>query len=126
MSSTASKNAKPVIAVTSGEPSGIGPDICLHLAKREWNTRLVVLGDRELFATRAASLGLDPGLIELHHVPLRQPSFPGKLDTANAAYVLELLDLALPYPYSGAGRRSTGRLIMHLICLLSIPAPLAA
>ena len=101
MSSTASKNAKPVIAVTSGEPSGIGPDICLHLAKREWNARLVVLGDRELFATRAASLGLDPGLIELHHVPLRQPSLPGKLDPANAAYVLELLDLALAGCRSG-------------------------
>ena len=92
---------RPVIAVTSGEPSGIGPDICLQLAKREWNARLVVLGDRELFATRAASLGLDPGLIELHHVPLRQPSLPGKLDPANAAYVLELLDLALAGCRSG-------------------------
>ena len=56
---------------------------------------------RELFATRAASLGLDPGLIELHHVPLRQPSLPGKLDPANAAYVLELLDLALAGCRSG-------------------------
>ena len=92
---------RPVIAVTSGEPSGIGPDICLQLAKREWNARLLVLGDRELFATRAASLGLDPGLIELHHVPLRQPSLPGKLDPANAAYVLELLDLALAGCRSG-------------------------
>ena len=101
MSNTASKTAKPTIAVTSGEPSGIGPDICLCLAQREWNARLVVLGDQALIATRAAALGLDPERIEIRHVPLRQPASAGRLDPANAAYVLELLDVALTGCQSG-------------------------
>jgi 4-hydroxythreonine-4-phosphate dehydrogenase len=101
MSNTASKTAKPTIAVTSGEPSGIGPDICLCLAQRTWNARLVVLGDRDLIATRAAALGLDPGRIEIRHIPLRQPASAGRLDPANAAYVLDLLDVALAGCQSG-------------------------
>jgi len=39
---------KAVIAVTSGEPAGIGPDICLALARRSFSARIVVLGDRDL------------------------------------------------------------------------------
>jgi 4-hydroxythreonine-4-phosphate dehydrogenase len=99
MSSTASKSASrlhlPVIAVTSGEPAGIGPDLCLRLAEREWPARLVVLGDRDLLATRAALLGLDAGLIEIHHIPLQKPALAGRLDPANARYVLDILDAAL-------------------------------
>jgi 4-hydroxythreonine-4-phosphate dehydrogenase len=101
MSNTASKIAKPTIAVTSGEPSGIGPDICLYLAQRTWNARLVVLGDRHLISTRAAALGLDPDGIEIRHIPLRQPASPGRLDPTNSAYVLELLDFALAGCQSG-------------------------
>ena len=93
--------SKPVIAVTSGEPSGIGPDICLCLSRRQWRTRLIVLGDRDLLASRAAALGLDLDLIEVRHVPLRRPASPGRLDPANAAYVLELLDIALAGCRSG-------------------------
>ncbi len=91
----------PVIAVTSGEPSGIGPDICLCLARRQWPARLVVLGDGDLLTSRAAALGLDPGLIEIRHVPLRRPAHAGRLDPANSAYVLELLDVALAGCRSG-------------------------
>lgn len=95
MSNTAATSAKPLIAVTSGEPAGIGPDICLRLAERHWPARLVVLGDRDLFAERARALGLDAGRIDIHHVPLRKSALAGRLDPANAPYVLDILDAAL-------------------------------
>lgn len=85
----------PVIAVTSGEPAGIGPDICLELARRRGAGRIVVLADRDLLAARAGRLGLPCDGFDILHVPLRQPSHPGRLDPGNAPYVLEMLDRAL-------------------------------
>ena len=105
MSNTASKNASsaapPVIAVTSGEPAGIGPDICLRLADRSWPARLVILADRQLMAQRARSLGLDPDALEIRHIPLTAPCTPGRLEPGNAAYVLRLLDIALAGCHGG-------------------------
>lgn len=99
MSNTASKSASrstlQVIAVTSGEPAGIGPDICLRLAERAWPLRLVVLGDRDLLAARAMQLGLDASRIEIRHIPLQKSALAGRLDSANARYVLDILDAAL-------------------------------
>ena len=101
MSNTAPKTASgnssapPVIAVTSGEPAGIGPDICLRLAERNWPARLVVLGDRQLLAERAAALGLDANRIEIRHIPLQKSALAGRLDVVNARYVLDILDAAL-------------------------------
>lgn len=43
--------------VTSGEPAGIGPDICLSLAKRVDERPVVILGDRDLLEQRAQNLG---------------------------------------------------------------------
>lgn len=91
----------PVIAVTSGEPAGIGPDICLALAGRESAARIVVLGDRDLMTARAARLGCSLDGLDILHVPLRQPARAGLLDAGNAAYVLELLDRALAGCRSG-------------------------
>jgi 4-hydroxythreonine-4-phosphate dehydrogenase len=98
----------PVIAVTSGEPAGIGPDICLALARRRLPCRLVILADRELLAARAAGLGLavrlrafDPARapaadeFEVLHLPLAAPATAGRLDPANSPYVLALLDRAV-------------------------------
>jgi 4-hydroxythreonine-4-phosphate dehydrogenase len=90
-----------VIAVTSGEPAGIGPDICLRLTERKWPARLVVLGDRDLLATRAQQLGLDTSRIEIRHVPLQKSALAGRLDPANARYVLDILDAALAGCVSG-------------------------
>lgn len=96
MSNTALKTADlPRIAVTSGEPAGIGPDICLALAARTWPVQIVVVGDRELLAQRAALLGLDTTPLQIHHVPLKKSALAGRLDAANAPYVLDLLDHAL-------------------------------
>ncbi len=96
------------IAVTSGEPAGIGPELCLALAAHRFSRRVVVLCDRGLLETRARALGLDvalsdyragapapAGALELLHVPLAVPAQPGRLDAANARYVLALLDRAL-------------------------------
>ncbi|RLJ67725.1 4-hydroxythreonine-4-phosphate dehydrogenase PdxA [Sulfurisoma sediminicola] len=90
-----------VIAVTSGEPAGIGPDICLALAAKAFPARLVVLGDRGLLAERAAALGVTLDGLDIRHVPLRGPCVAGRLDVANARYVLELLDVALAGCQSG-------------------------
>jgi 4-hydroxythreonine-4-phosphate dehydrogenase len=93
------EGALPVLAITSGEPAGIGPELCLALAQQEFPARLTVIGDRELLAARARLLGLDFDFIsrrlDILHIPLRVPCLPGRLDPANAAYVIEILDRAL-------------------------------
>ncbi|HEY6898643.1 MAG TPA: 4-hydroxythreonine-4-phosphate dehydrogenase PdxA [Rhodocyclaceae bacterium] len=94
MSNTSSKTSKPLV-VTSGEPAGIGPDVCLALAGAELPVPVVVLGDRELIEARARQLGVSSAGLDIRHVPLRAPCTPGRLDTANAAYVIELIDRAI-------------------------------
>ncbi|NMF86982.1 4-hydroxythreonine-4-phosphate dehydrogenase PdxA [Aromatoleum petrolei] len=102
----------PVLAVTSGEPAGVGPELCAHLAGRHWPVRTVVLGDitliRERAGGRAAVLPFDPArdaapedALEVLHVPLAVPARAGVLDAANAPYVLALLDRALAGCRSG-------------------------
>ena len=101
MSNTDSKNAEKTIAVCSGEPAGIGPDICLRLKPRIRGTRLVVLGDRDMLEQRAADLGLDVRGIAIRHVRARSPVSAGTLDAGNAPYVLDILDAALAGCVSG-------------------------
>ena len=102
MSSIGLKSADlPVIAVTSGEPAGIGPELCLALAEREFPARIVVLGDNNLIEERARRIGKSSEGLKILHVPLVAASQPGKLDVRNAHYVLALLDLALSGCLSG-------------------------
>jgi len=75
-------SAKPRIALTSGEPAGIGPELCVRLASQ---ADVVVIGDRSLLK----------GAPHVEHVPLERPVTPGKLDPANARYVLAVLDRAI-------------------------------
>ena len=77
--------AGPVIALTSGEPAGIGPELCLKLAAERLPARLVAIGDRALLR----------GFPEIEHVPMGQPRVPGKLDPANSPYVLAVLERAV-------------------------------
>jgi 4-hydroxythreonine-4-phosphate dehydrogenase len=99
-------HATPAIVVTSGEPAGIGPDLCLALAARDWPCRLVVAADPDLLAQRAAALGTDVRLVvtaadavaphargTLQVLPHRvaAPVVAGRLDPANAPYVLDML-----------------------------------
>ena len=96
----------PTLAVTAGEPAGVGPDLCAALAARRMDCRVVLIGDRTLYGRargrRALARSLpdyDPGTpakrrVEVLHVPLAAPCRPGHLDPANARYVLSLLDRA--------------------------------
>jgi 4-hydroxythreonine-4-phosphate dehydrogenase len=79
------RNARPLIALTSGEPAGIGPELCVRLAQQPLSADLVVIGDRTLLE----------GCPRIEHVPLARPRVPGKLDPANARYVLAILDRAI-------------------------------
>jgi 4-hydroxythreonine-4-phosphate dehydrogenase len=81
---------QPVIALTSGEPAGIGPELCAMLAQQPLAARVVVLGDKGLLAQRGAA---QPA-VEIEHVPLAVPAIAGKPDPANGRYVLALLDRA--------------------------------
>lgn len=100
--------SQPLIAVTSGEPAGIGPELCLKLADWSGAGYPVVLGDRDLLAARAAALGWPVALrdytpgqsaaaghLDVLHLPLAKPAQAGLLDPANGPYVLSLLDRAL-------------------------------
>ena len=84
-------NAKPRIALTSGEPAGIGPELCVRVAREPANAELVVIGERSLLA----------GAPRIEHVPLARPATAGRLDSANARYVLAVLDRALAGCLSG-------------------------
>ncbi|GAA5784304.1 4-hydroxythreonine-4-phosphate dehydrogenase PdxA [Chitiniphilus shinanonensis] len=96
---------RPALALTTGEPAGIGPEISAALAAAKHGVRLVLLGDRSLLAERARAVGatadwpdFDPARdddVAILHLPLAAPSLPGRLDPANAAYVLQLLDRAV-------------------------------
>ncbi len=106
--------SQPILAITSGEPAGVGPDLCAALPRREWPARLVVLGDRTMIAARVhavepsvdvidyqAGSSARTGAIEVLHVPLAAPAAPGKLDAANGRYVLDILDRAIAGCKSG-------------------------
>jgi 4-hydroxythreonine-4-phosphate dehydrogenase len=99
----------PLIAVTAGEPAGIGPDLCVQLARRRLPARIVVVADRGLLKERARRLrapfapvdfeprsrGAAPGPgMQLLHVPLATPAVAGRLDPANSRYVLRTLEIA--------------------------------
>ncbi|QEM80735.1 4-hydroxythreonine-4-phosphate dehydrogenase PdxA [Halomonas binhaiensis] len=98
------------LVITCGEPAGIGPELVLMLAARQaisW----VAIADSQLMHERARAIGVDVdivalapgdpipeprvGRLPLWPVALRRPCCPGVLDAANAAYVLETLDLAV-------------------------------
>jgi 4-hydroxythreonine-4-phosphate dehydrogenase len=101
----------PRIIVTSGEPAGIGPDLCITIAQRSWPCELVFAGDQSVFAARATALSSrinileatlagtpsahQAGTLPVVHVATAKPVAAGKLDIGNAAYVLQLLDLAI-------------------------------
>jgi 4-hydroxythreonine-4-phosphate dehydrogenase len=95
------------IAITPGEPAGVGPELLVQLAQHAFDVELVAFADPELLMQRAAMLGLSlrcspvdfnqpamphrPGEVRVAKTVLRNPAIPGKLDTGNADYVLETL-----------------------------------
>lgn len=100
----------PTLALTAGEPAGIGPDLCIQIAQRTLPCKLIVIADLNLMRERAQLLKLPLTLLDassssitphqaqcLHvlHTPLKSPASPGKLNKANAGYVLETLKQAV-------------------------------
>jgi 4-hydroxythreonine-4-phosphate dehydrogenase len=112
--------SRPPIAITSGEPAGIGPELCAMLALRHASrplaARLVILGDREVLDARAARIGLSPryadydpasyapagGVVEVLHQPLVAPPVPGHPDPTNGASVVAMLGTACDACAEGA------------------------
>ena len=101
--------------VTSGEPAGIGPDICLSLADRVDERPIVVLADIHMLKQRAEILNQQIELIEyqgqsdtsaqgqlyVEHVGLNTEVVLGKLNAQNSAYVLEQLRRSADYAMQG-------------------------
>ena len=95
----------PLVALTAGEPAGIGPDLCAILAGDHLPGRLVIVGDRAVVAGRAAARGLPfevspyagraSAPVSLLHVPAPAPVVAGRTDPANAKHVLAILDQAI-------------------------------
>ena len=105
------------LALTPGEPAGIGPDLAVALAHKPLNCELVVFANPELLQARAAQLGLplhlrphdhhrparpgNAGEISIVPVPLHAPVEAGRLNTAHADYVLDSLRMATRACLSG-------------------------
>ena len=98
---------RPLLAVTPGEPAGIGPEILLRLQRDHPEFNLVAIADPELLEQAAERSGINasisrwqpgenpaPGSLSCFPVPLNQAARPGKLDAGNAGYVLETLEKA--------------------------------
>ncbi|XTZ37740.1 4-hydroxythreonine-4-phosphate dehydrogenase PdxA [Salmonella enterica] len=95
------------VVITPGEPAGIGPDLVVQLAQRDWPVELVVCADATLLSDRAAMLGLplqlrtyDPtlpaepqqaGSLTLLPIPLVVNAIPGTLNSLNGPYVVATL-----------------------------------
>jgi 4-hydroxythreonine-4-phosphate dehydrogenase len=114
---TSTTTIVPRIALTPGEPSGIGPDVCVQLAQQSHDCQLLVIADPELLLQRAALLGLPltlesylpqrppapqlAGTLTVLPVALATPAICGQLNTANSAYVLQTITLATQGCLSG-------------------------
>jgi 4-hydroxythreonine-4-phosphate dehydrogenase len=97
------------LALTPGEPAGIGPDLTVQIAQQAWPRPLVAVADPGLLLQRAGQLQLplqllpfEPGTeapaqagqLYIHPVELDGAAAPGRLDTRHAAYVLSTLRAA--------------------------------
>ena len=98
------------LAITAGEPAGIGPDLCVMIAQHQWQIPLLVFADPDLLLARAETLGLPlrlrpvdaadatplpAGELSISPVALAKPATAGRLETDNAPYVLETLRQAI-------------------------------
>ncbi len=97
------------LALTAGEPAGIGPELCLQLAAETRQPGIVVVAARELLEARAKTLGIEvilepwqpgeeatrePGHLSVYHVDGLASTEAGRLNTGNSQYVLETLKVA--------------------------------
>ncbi|MES9870207.1 MAG: 4-hydroxythreonine-4-phosphate dehydrogenase PdxA [Sedimenticola sp.] len=100
----------PLLALTPGEPAGIGPDLLVQYAQLPREASLVAVCDPELLLQRADRLDLplsirqfDPaepvvhreaGTVSVMPVEMDEPAQPGRLNASNSRYVIRTLELA--------------------------------
>ncbi|WP_133470222.1 4-hydroxythreonine-4-phosphate dehydrogenase PdxA [Paraglaciecola marina] len=98
---------KPLkIAITPGEPAGIGPDLLIQIVQQAWQAQLVVFADGQMLSQRAKQLGLPisfveyeenathilpPGKVFLVNIKSKTPTQSGVLNSENGPYVVETL-----------------------------------
>lgn len=103
-------NKLPRIAITAGEPAGIGPDLCIMLAHMPLKAQIVMIADQDMLKARASQLGIDvniipfdsrqlaahrgDGTLTVLHCAAKCPAIAGRLDANNSQYVLETLKTA--------------------------------
>ena len=106
------------IAITPGEPAGIGPDLCVQLAQQANDSELIAIADPLLLEQRANQLNLpltltefdsdskpvpqQPGGLKVLPVALKTLSSAGQLDSANAPYILDTLRIAVEACLNGS------------------------
>lgn len=106
------------LALTPGEPAGIGPDLAILLAQQAQEHEIVAIADKQLLEQRAAllklpvrfrevNLGDSPrplaaGELAILPVSLTTAAEAGKLDKSNAGYILKTLDAAITGCQNGA------------------------
>jgi len=100
----------PRLAITPGEPAGVGPELLAALAHSDLHADLIAIADPQLLRTAARVAGLalnivpyiateylqqrERGSLRCIDIPLRSVSHSGRLDAANAAYVIDTLSRA--------------------------------
>lgn len=105
------------IAITPGEPAGIGPDLVIAIAQHSWPVQIVVVASKTLMTERAKQLNLSVTLIDydantaatpqakntltIVDIPLTEPTIAGTLNINNGAYVVETLKVASDKNMSG-------------------------
>jgi 4-hydroxythreonine-4-phosphate dehydrogenase len=97
---------QPRLAVTLGEPAGIGAELVAALAATDLRADLIAIGDKDslLLAAQTCGIALQldaddgqwrreraPGSLRYVHVPAPAPIVPGRLDVRNAPYVVDML-----------------------------------
>lgn len=99
MSLLSSQPVQPIY-ISTGEPAGIGPDICLQLADFLINENVVLLGDINMLNQRAKQLNIRVNLgevgnqsaLQVQHIPCSAPVVAGRLNINNSDYVIKLLE----------------------------------
>ena len=106
----------PHIAVTVGEPAGIGPDIVVEALQMDFRARITILGDADVIRARSDRLGINliidtieqdsvtnhrPGHAAIENLPYPYVVAPGVLEKENAVQVLNSIDIATDGCMSG-------------------------
>jgi len=125
------------LAVTPGEPAGIGPDLVLKQAMNALDRPMFAVADPDLLRDRARQLELaveiteiddpdrlkvhKPGVLPVWSIKLRAPSEAGTLNPANAPYVLDTLDAAIDLALNNRAALVTGPVHKGVINEAGIP-----